>query len=146
MTHRTVFLETTAGSKSRLASAARLVCLGTALLCTALLCTALLVAPYANAASLRCDKGILPQGSHMFEVSELCGEPVAEFSRVEFLIPQVPVYIDEWVYRLGKTRFQRILRFENGRLRRIRTLRKPRPEPYTGAGGQPTAAEYKISY
>ena len=142
MTHRTVFLETTAGSKSRLASAARLVCLGTALL----LCTALLVAPYANAASLRCDKGILPQGSHMFEVSELCGEPVAEFSRVEFLIPQVPVYIDEWVYRLGKTRFQRILRFENGRLRRIRTLRKPRPEPYTGAGGQPTAAEYKISY
>jgi len=81
----------------------------------------------------------------MFEVSERCGDPVAEFSRVEYLLPQVPVYVDEWIYRLGTNRFQRILRFENGRLRSIRTLRKPRPEPYTGAGAQP-AAEYKISY
>ncbi len=100
----------------------------------------------AAAASLRCDKAILREGAHMYEVSELCGEPVAEFSRLEQLHPDVVIYVDEWVYRLGNNRFQRMLRFENGRLRSIRTLRKPSPEPYTGIGAQPPAAEYRISY
>jgi len=106
----------------------------------------LFATPAAEAASLRCEKAILTEGAHMFEVSELCGAPVAEFSRVEYLVPRVAVYVDEWVYRQGTNRFQRILRFENGRLRSIRTLRKPSPEPYTGAGAQPAAAEYRISY
>ena len=106
----------------------------------------LFFAQSSTAASLRCEKSILPVGSHMFEVAELCGEPVAEFSRVEYRHPQVAVYVDEWIYRQGTTRFQRMLRFENGRLRSIRTLRKPRPEPYKGVGAQPAAAEYRISY
>lgn len=100
----------------------------------------------ASAASLRCDKAILQRGAHMYEVSELCGEPVAQFSRLEQRHPDVLIYVDEWVYRLGNNRFQRMLRFENGRLRSIRTLRKPRPEPYSGAGARQGAAEYRISY
>ena len=111
-----------------------------------LLAGSLFFAVGAQAASLRCDKAILSEGSHMYEVSELCGEPVAEYSRVEYLQPQVVVYVDEWVYRLGDNKFQRMLRFENGRLRNIRTLRKPRPEPFRGRGSRDSAAEYRISW
>lgn len=79
----------------------------------------------AHAESLRCDKALLQRGTHMYEVSKLCGAPVAEFSRLEFLQPNVPVYVDEWIYRLGRNKFERLLRFENNRLRSVRTLRKP---------------------
>lgn len=120
-----------------------------------LLLCGLLLTGSAQAASLRCDKAILHEGAHMYEVSELCGEPVAEFRRIEYLHPEVVVYVDEWVYRLGDNKFQRMLRFENGRLESIRTLRKPQARPYSGSGATGAeydnratsgASEYRISY
>lgn len=74
----------------------------------------------------------------MYEVSQLCGAPVAEFSRLEFLHPDVAVYVDEWVYRLGTNKFERLLRFENGRLRSIRTLRKPQSSEGAISSGRST--------
>jgi len=38
-----------------------------------------------------------------------------------FIGREFPVDVEEWVYNLGPTRFLRILRFENGILRSIRT-------------------------
>lgn len=105
-----------------------------------------LIATEVQAASLRCDNTILREGAHLYEVSELCGEPVAAFQRVESLHPNVLVYVDEWVYRLGSNKFQRMLRFENGRLRSIQTLRKPRARPFRGKNGSSKSAEYRISY
>ena len=73
----------------------------------------------------------------MYEVSQLCGAPVAQFSRIEFLQPNVAIYVDEWIYRFGNNKFERLLRFENSRLRRVRTLRKPQPQPYSQRFSQP---------
>lgn len=89
----------------------------------------------AHAASLRCDNALLQEGAHMYEVSQQCGEPVAQYSRLEFLHRDVPIYVDEWVYRFGTNKFERMLRFENGRLRDIRTLRKPTVSPTSSARG-----------
>lgn len=97
----------------------------------------------AGAASLRCDKAILREGAHMFEVSELCGEPVAQYSRLEHLHPDVVVYVDEWVYQFGLNKFQRLLRFENGRLRDISTLNKPR---VPAATSRETGTVHRISW
>ena len=85
---------------------------------------ALLAMP-ATANSLRCDNTIIREGQHMYDVSAWCGAPLAEFSRVEYLTRDVFVYVDEWVYQFGANRFERLLRFENGRLRRIELLAKP---------------------
>ena len=84
----------------------------------------------------------------MFEVSERCGAPLAEYSRLEYLHPQVVVYVDEWVYRFGTNKFQRLLRFENGRLQRIRTLDKPRiPETALDTESHPeTGTVHRISW
>ena len=104
------------------------------------------LAPAAYADSFRCNNATFQRGALLYEISELCGEPAAQFSRLEQLAPNVVVYVDELVYRRGTNRFQRLLRFENGRLRTVRNLRKPRPEAYTGPGAQSGAAEYTISY
>ena len=98
-------------------------------------------ASFAQAASLRCDKALLALGAHMYEVSQRCGAPVAEYSRLEYRHPDVAVYVDEWIYRPGKNKFERMLRFENGRLRSIRTLRKPVTPPAPDAG-----KVHRISY
>jgi hypothetical protein len=50
---------------------------------------------------------------------------VYEDRRVEFLYEGVPVYVDEWLYDLGDNRFRRLLRFENGRLRKVELVGKP---------------------
>ena len=113
---------------------------------TLILMSALVLAPAAYADSFRCNNATFQRGALLYEVSELCGEPVAQFSRLEQLAPNVLVYVDELIYRRGTNRFQRLLRFENGRLQTVRNLRKPRPEAYTGPGAQPGAAEYTISF
>jgi hypothetical protein len=79
-------------------------------------------------------------GDLMSDVVANCGEPtqvnIGERKQVgEFFVPyhvrdgwllqgpfigEVPVDVEEWVYNLGRTRFMRILRFENGILRSIR--------------------------
>jgi len=106
----------------------------------------------ARAESLRCDKALLQRGAHMYEVSQLCGAPVAEFSRIEYLQPNVAVYVDEWIYRFGNNKFERLLRFENNRLRRVRLLRKPVPQasfhpaPYSAPQPGDTGTVHRISW
>lgn len=77
-------------------------------------------------AGMRCDQSVISRGFLTFEVEERCGPPVTAFSRVDYgRYGEPPVYVDEWVYELGSNKFRRLLRFEDGRLRRIETLRKP---------------------
>ena len=76
-------------------------------------------------AGFRCDGKIVKRGDRMFEVRELCGEP-------DVVVPLHSVYTiryghvptrEEWQYNLGPHRLMRFLRFQDGRLTRVRTGR-----------------------
>ena len=77
-------------------------------------------------ADMRCEYGLVHRGLTPWEVRQRCGGAVFEQSRVEHRPPGYFIHVDEWIYDQGDTRFQRLLRFENGRLRRIELLGKPR--------------------
>ena len=77
-------------------------------------------------ATMRCDQALIARGFLLYEVEERCGPPTASYSRVDVRYPQRLVYVDEWIYEQGSNRFRRVLHFENGRLRRIEMIRKPR--------------------
>jgi hypothetical protein len=110
----------------------------------------LFAANTAAAASIRCNNTVVSEGLHMFEVSQYCGTPIAEFRRIEYLHPEVFIYVDEWVYQFGTSKFQRLLRFENGRLHSIKVLDKPRADQLRGNSRLPTALDgavkHRISY
>ena len=78
------------------------------------------------AANMRCEFGTVHRGLTPFEVLLRCGGAVFEQTRLEHREPGYYVQVDEWVYQQGTNKFQRLLRFENGRLRRIELLDKPR--------------------
>ena len=85
-----------------------------------------LLSPPSHAAGFRCDQSVVSKGFTFYEVAERCGEPAFEFSRVDYRYPGYTVQIDEWTYDMGRNKFRRLLRFENGRLVDIQTRRKPR--------------------
>jgi len=94
-----------------------------------------------NASAFRCGTRLVVVGDSKYEVLWKCGEPswveswlekriepysVEPFSDGQrFYIPNptfatvVYVTVEQWVYDLGRTRFTRVLTFENNRLTRI---------------------------
>jgi hypothetical protein len=78
-------------------------------------------------AELRCASDLVQRGMTTLEVMERCGYPVYEFGWTDYRYPGYLVRVDEWTYDLGENRFRRLLTFENGRLVRIETRRKPKP-------------------
>ena len=86
-----------------------------------------------NAEALRCGQHVVDRGLELYEVVERCGEPVGRRSYVFYrgydlgYFATGPVQVDELIYEIGSNKFRRKLRFENGQLRRIETLRKPLP-------------------
>ena len=87
----------------------------------------------AHAEALRCGQHLVDRGLELYEVLERCGEPVDQRSFVIYRGYDVgyfeagPVQVDELIYEIGSNKFRRKLRFEDGQLRRIETLRKPLP-------------------
>lgn len=77
-------------------------------------------------ADLQCEYGLVRRGLTPFEVLQRCGDAAFEQTRLELREPGYYVQVDEWVYEQGRNKFQRLLRFENGRLRKIELLDKPR--------------------
>ena len=91
-----------------------------------------------EAQALRCGNRLVDIGARTTHVLERCGEPVSvdrwtetrtlhEYYRLynrnyEWREPVV-IVIEEWLYDFGSTRFQRLLRFENGVLKKIESLR-----------------------
>ena len=87
--------------------------------------------------SLRCSGRIVSRGDTKYEVLSKCGEPTwSEFyqeerlardfynpyvfdgrrqSRVPRFVREI-VFVEEWIYNFGSTKFLRYLTFENGRL------------------------------
>jgi hypothetical protein len=105
-----------------------------------LLCFCLAILGLEPAWALRCGNQIVREGYRTYEVLERCGEPDYRDARVEYqsirlrgsgvLQPgidverTVPINIEEWTYNFGPRRFMQWLRFENGRLVEIRSLRR----------------------
>jgi Protein of unknown function (DUF2845) len=80
----------------------------------------------ASADDMRCTYGNVYRGLTPWEVHQRCGGAVFEQTRMEHREPGYYVHVDEWIYDQGTNKFQRLLQFENGRLRRIELLDKPR--------------------
>lgn len=79
-----------------------------------------------GAAAMRCGEHVVNEGFSPLEVLERCGEPVLRQEWVEHYYPYGPArFVDEWTYEPGRTRFRRLLHFENGRLIRITKQKKP---------------------
>ena len=88
--------------------------------------TLLWVVPAFALADLRCEYGLVRRGFTPYEVLERCGEAKYAESRLEQRQPGYFVQVEEWIYAPGSNQFQRLLTFENGRLRHIRLIDKPR--------------------
>lgn len=93
--------------------------------------TLLLVTEVASAESLRCGQAVVTEGLRDFEVLERCGEPMSQRTRTEvrgYDVGPIELYyvvVDEWVYDPGARKLRRLLRFEDGELISIETLRRP---------------------
>ncbi|MGZ8135809.1 MAG: DUF2845 domain-containing protein [Methylococcaceae bacterium] len=98
-----------------------------------------------TAYALRCGRALVQVGDRKHEVSEKCGEPVSIEQHIEIRAVQsslsganrfpknsvflgqkyyteIEVSVEEWTYDFGSTRFQQLLRFENGVLTDITDL------------------------
>jgi hypothetical protein len=84
-----------------------------------------LLSGQAGAVGVRCDTALVSRGMTPLEVAERCGAPEYQAAFFDYRYPGVLVHVDEWLYHLGSNRFRRLLIFENGRLVRIETRRKP---------------------
>ena len=79
----------------------------------------------ALAGSMRCGDNIVQRGHTFFEVLERCGKPDLEYDWDHRYVPGVEANLTEWVYEQGSNKFRRVLRFEEGRLRKIELRSKP---------------------
>lgn len=79
--------------------------------------------------SFKCDNRIVSLGDSKAEVLIRCGAPDWQDDWTEYLVEslsaaaerRISIAREVWLYDLGPTAFQRILTFENGRLRDIAT-------------------------
>lgn len=79
----------------------------------------------AVAEPMRCGDNIIERGFTFFEVLERCGKPDLEYDWDHRYVPGVEARVTEWVYELGTNKFRRVLRFEEGRLRKVELRSKP---------------------
>jgi len=90
----------------------------------------LVTAQISAAEALRCGQSIVTEGLRDFEVVERCGEPLTQRAWTEVRgydagpVDLYYVVIEEWVYDAGARRLRRLLRFENGELVSVETLRR----------------------
>lgn len=95
----------------------------------------LLVCHVGSAYALRCGTALVAEGDHKIDVLQKCGDPVSIDTRTAYKVIQkhhkhhavqrelvIPITIEEWIYNFGPRQFMRWLRFENGRLVKIRAL------------------------
>ena len=89
------------------------------------------LAPIA-ASAFYCDDTLITPGDTTIEVLHACGQPdsvdswdevknVSHFRYGYLWYSLENVHVEQWIYNFGPSRFIRILRFENGILRHIRT-------------------------
>lgn len=97
---------------------------------------ALAIFAFADEAfALRCGHKLVQIGDYKSEVLEKCGEPdsVDERRAIRGTRLRHPygaleidqfeeVLIEEWLYNFGPRKFQQLLEFENGELKKIRNL------------------------
>jgi hypothetical protein len=97
--------------------------------------------------ALRCGQALVDIGSYKDDVVAKCGEPESIETHIEIRgvtdrlgvrtspsspetsinfgqqhYREIEVVVDEWIYNFGSRRFQKSLRFENGRLTEINDL------------------------
>ena len=95
----------------------------------------LLISSASFADSMTCGVRLVVTGDFKYDVQETCGDP----DHKEHFVIDGPVQsrdrhgrrysldglrVDTWVYRYGPQRFNRVLRFENGRLVKIEKTRR----------------------
>lgn len=87
---------------------------------------ALLLPAAGSEAGMRCGENLVQRGYTFFEVLERCGKPDLEYAWDYRYVPGVEARVTEWVYEQGMNKFRRVLRFEEGRLRKVEL--RPKPE------------------
>lgn len=88
-----------------------------------------------DALALRCGRKLIQIGDYKSEVLDKCGEPdsIEERRAIRGTRLRHPygaleldrfdeVLIEEWVYNFGPRKFQQLLEFEDGELKKIRNL------------------------
>ncbi len=93
-------------------------------------CLLFWLGPGSELHAFRCGNDLIQEGDLKIEVLRACGEPISIESWEE--VKSIPIYrygilwhtvaavkVEEWVYNLGPNRFMRIVRFENGRVKKI---------------------------
>lgn len=91
--------------------------------------------PFGNAYALRCNHQLIRVNDYKAEVIYNCGEPdyidvryinegtrLRDPNRTLELSRYRETVVEEWTYNFGSTKLMRLLLFENGVLKEIRTL------------------------
>ncbi|MDP1772611.1 MAG: DUF2845 domain-containing protein [Methylobacter sp.] len=89
-----------------------------------------------NAAyAMRCGHKLVERGDYKDEVLAKCGEPDSVETHTKIVSRTIhfpgrtidlqqyeEIQVEEWVYNFGRLRLQQYLRFENGKLREVKSL------------------------
>lgn len=91
--------------------------------------------PLNAAYAMRCGHHLVELGDYKGDVFARCGEPDSVETHTKIVSKTIhfpgrtidlqqyeEIQVEEWIYNLGRLRFQQYLRFENGRLREIKSL------------------------
>ncbi|CAE6940992.1 conserved exported protein of unknown function [Pseudomonas marincola] len=96
--------------------------------CSSLLISLILLSGYAHAASMRCSSALVTSGDPTSEVLQKCGEPISRDFLGYIEVRDAWGYsqeleVEEWSY--GPTNgMYHYLRFEGGRLKRVKSARR----------------------
>jgi hypothetical protein len=85
--------------------------------------------------AMRCGNSLIEPGNRRSDVIARCGEPDSVETHTKivgstlnypygtlYLQQYEEVLVEEWIYNLGPRRFKQYLRFENGRLKEVKSL------------------------
>lgn len=81
---------------------------------------------FASAADLKCGSSRIAAGDFEIDLIDLCGQPRAIAERIRWTREGQLLVQQEWLYRRGSNRFQRVVIVENGRVVDVELARKPR--------------------
>ncbi len=88
-----------------------------------------------SAFAMRCGQKLVEPGNRRSDVIARCGQPDSIETHTKiigstlnypygtpYLQQYEEVQVEEWIYNFGSSRLQQYLRFENGRLKEVRSL------------------------
>ena len=90
---------------------------------------------FAASSSMRCGDRLIMRNDHVSKIERFCGEPESYVSTTTYktrsrwdhfyhtyFYEEIPVILEEMVFNFGPNKFMRLVKIENGIVKRVETL------------------------